>query len=107
VQMHSYASPRTGDSTFVTLDDHWVPNTFRIADRLDLAPKLPLPPLYDHVLGLYEVNAVQLLPVPPKILVKPTSNPRYVPALAVPRLGRPRAAIGWRLRAVGRDSQDG
>jgi len=40
------------------------------AGRLDLVPKLPLPPLYDHVLGLYEVNSIQL-GIPPKILIKP------------------------------------
>jgi len=36
-----------------------VPDTLRIANRLDLVPKLPLPPLYDHVLGLYDLNPVK------------------------------------------------
>jgi hypothetical protein len=31
-----------------------------------------MPPLYDHALGLHEINPVLLLPMPPKILVKPT-----------------------------------
>jgi hypothetical protein len=53
---YTYASPRVGDSTFVTTYDHMVPDTYRIANRLDIVPKLPLPPLYDHVLGLYEIN---------------------------------------------------
>jgi hypothetical protein len=70
--VYTYASPRTGDGTFATMYDHLVPNSFRIANRVDLVPKLPLPPLYDHVLGVYELNPVQLLPLPPKILVKPT-----------------------------------
>jgi Lipase (class 3) len=70
--VYSYASPRTGDGTFTAMYNHMVPATIRIANRMDLVPKLPLPPLYDHVLGLSEVNPVQLLPLPPKILVSPT-----------------------------------
>ena len=67
-RVYTYASPRTGDSQFVTTYDHLVPNTVRIANRMDLVPKLPLPPLYDHVLGLSELNPVKL--VPPTVLVK-------------------------------------
>jgi hypothetical protein len=70
--VYSYASPRAGDPTFVSMYNHMVPNTYRIANRMDLVPKLPLPPLYDHVLGLFELNPVRLLPLPPKVLVKPT-----------------------------------
>jgi predicted lipase len=70
--VYSYASPRTGDGTFAAMYNHMVPATIRIANRVDLVPKLPMPPLYDHVLGLSEVNPVQLLPLPPKILVSPT-----------------------------------
>lgn len=33
---------------------------------------LPLPPAYDHVNELYELNPIQMLPLPPKILVNPT-----------------------------------
>ena len=69
--VYSYASPRAGDSTFTAMYDHLVPNTFRIANRMDLVPKLPLPPLYDHVKGLNELNPVQLLPLPPKVLIRP------------------------------------
>ena len=46
-------------------------NSLRIANRLDLVPKLPLPD-YDHVLALQELNPIQLFPLPPKILVKLT-----------------------------------
>ena len=67
--VYTYASPRTGDDSFVALYNHAVPNTFRIANRVDLVPKLPLPPLYDHVLGLFDLSSVTL--VPPKFLVKP------------------------------------
>jgi hypothetical protein len=67
--VYTYASPRTGGPQFAATYNQVVPNTTRIAGRLDLVPKLPLPPLYEHVLGLYELNSVQL--IPPKILVKP------------------------------------
>ena len=68
--VYTYASPRTGGPQFVATYNQVVPNTNRIAGRLDLVPKLPLPPLNDHVLGLYEVNSIQL-GIPPKILIKP------------------------------------
>jgi len=67
--VYTYASPRVGDSTFVSLYDHVVPNTFRVANRVDLVPKLPLPPLYDHVSGLVELNPIELS-LPPKVLIK-------------------------------------
>lgn len=67
--VYTYASPRTGDGTFVSTYNHVVSNTFRIANRLDLVPKLPLPPLYEHVEGLFELNPVKL-GIPPKVLVK-------------------------------------
>ena len=69
---YSYASPRTGDPAFVSTYNQVVPKSFRIANRIDLVPKLPLPPLYDHVDTLVDLNSVQLLPFPPKILVKLT-----------------------------------
>jgi hypothetical protein len=47
-----------------------VKDTFRIANRLDLVPKLPFPPLYEHVLTPFELNPIQVFPLPPKILVK-------------------------------------
>ena len=65
----TYASPRVGDPQFVSIYNHAVPSTVRIANRADLVPKLPLPPLYEHVLGLFELNSVTLLP--PKFLIKP------------------------------------
>jgi len=68
--VYTYASPRTGGPHFADTYNHVVPNTTRIAGRLDLVPKLPLPPLYEHVLGLSELNSVQL-GIPPKILVRP------------------------------------
>jgi hypothetical protein len=68
--VYTYASPRTGGPQFAATYNQVVPNTFRIAGRLDLVPKLPLPPLYEHVLGLYELNSVELS-LPPRILVRP------------------------------------
>jgi hypothetical protein len=70
--VYTYASPRTGDPAFVSTYDQVVPDTFRIANRIDLVPKPPLPPAYAHVLGLFDLNPVRLLPLPPKILVRPT-----------------------------------
>ena len=52
----TYASPRTGDPSFADTYNQVVPNENRIANRLDLVPKLPLPPLYEHVLGIQELN---------------------------------------------------
>ena len=66
----TYASPRTGGPQFAATYNQVVTNTTRIAGRLDLVPKLPLPPLYEHVLGLTEINSIQL-GIPPKILIKP------------------------------------
>jgi len=68
--VYTYASPRAGGPNFAATYNQVVPNTFRIASRLDLVPKLPLPPLYEHVLGLNELNSVRL-GLPPKILIKP------------------------------------
>jgi hypothetical protein len=66
--IYTYASPRTGDPLFVSTYNQVVPNTTRIANRVDLVPKLPLPPEYEHVLGLFELNSVTL--IPPKVLIK-------------------------------------
>lgn len=68
--VYTYASPRTGGPQFAAKYNDVVPETFRVAGRLDLVPKLPLPPAYDHVLGLYDLASVQL-GLPPKVLVKP------------------------------------
>jgi len=67
--VYTYASPKTGDPLFVSTYNHLVPDTLRIANRLDLVPKLPLPPLYDHVLGLYDLNPVKF-GISPTVLVK-------------------------------------
>jgi len=67
--VYTYASPRTGGPQFAATYNQVVPGTTRIAGRLDLVPKLPLPPVYEHVLGLYELNSVQL-GIPPKVLIK-------------------------------------
>jgi hypothetical protein len=66
--IYTYASPRTGDALFAHTYNQVVPNTYRIANRVDIVPNLPLPPLYEHVVGLYELNSIKL--IPPKFLVK-------------------------------------
>jgi len=70
--VYTFASPRTGDPSFASTYNQVVKNSFRITNRLDLVPKLPLPPVYEHVAELYELNPIQWIPIPPKILVKPT-----------------------------------
>ncbi len=70
--VYTFASPRTGDPSFASTYNQVVKNSFRIANRLDLVPKLPLPPVYEHVAELYELSPIQWIPIPPKILVKPT-----------------------------------
>jgi hypothetical protein len=70
--VYSYASPRTGDPSFADTYNQVVKNTFRIANRVDLVPMLPLPPSYLHVRTLTELNPIQLMPLPPKILVNLT-----------------------------------
>jgi hypothetical protein len=67
--VYSYASPRTGDPVFVTAYNGLVPSTSRIANRMDIVPKLPLPPQYGHVNTLVDINSVSL-GIPPKLLVK-------------------------------------
>ena len=69
---YTYASPRSGDSAFTAFYDHMIPSTFRVANRMDLVPKLPMPPLYDHVSTPFELNPVQMAALPPKVLVKTT-----------------------------------
>lgn len=70
--VYSYASPRTGDPSFASTYDQVVKNSFRIANRIDIVPMLPLPPSYEHVQTPIDLNPVQLLPLPPKILINPT-----------------------------------
>ena len=69
----TYASPRTGDPQFVRTYNHLVPNTVRIANRLDAVPNLPFPPLYDHVIGEFPLNPVKVTIVPFSVtpLLKP------------------------------------
>ena len=49
VTLYTLASPRVGDVTFERLFNHVVPNAYRIANRLDIVPKVPPPLLYVHV----------------------------------------------------------
>ena len=67
--VYTYASPRTGDAQFASTYNRMVPNTFRIVNRVDVVPKLPLAPPYDHVHGQYKLTALKFFP--PAILVEP------------------------------------
>lgn len=53
---YTYAGPRTGNHSFADTYNQLVPHTIGIANRLDLVPKLPFAPLYEHVLEVYEIN---------------------------------------------------
>jgi Lipase (class 3) len=68
--VYSYGSPRTGDSLFASTYNQVVKNSFRIENRLDIVPKLPPTPLYEHVLDRFELNPVRLFPLPAEILVE-------------------------------------
>lgn len=70
--VYTFGSPRTGDSLFAGTYDQVVTNSYRIANRLDIVPALPPPIDYEHVLNPYELNPVQLVPLPPRVLVKYT-----------------------------------
>jgi hypothetical protein len=67
--VYTYGSPRTGDSLFASTFNQVVTNSYRIENRLDIVPKLPPPPVYQHVLEPYELNPVRLFPLPAEILV--------------------------------------
>jgi Lipase (class 3) len=68
--VYTFASPRAGDPAFASTYNQVVKNTFRFANRIDLVPKLPFPPVYEHVLAPFDLNPIQFLPMPPKILVR-------------------------------------
>lgn len=68
--VYTYASPRTGTTKFANVYDPRVPNTFRVANEVDLVPKLPLFPPYEHVQTEFKVSGVQILP--PEVFVEPS-----------------------------------
>jgi Lipase (class 3) len=68
--VYTYGSPRTGDSSFAATYNQAVMNSYRIANRLDIVPQLPPSPLYQHVAAPDELTPIQLLPLPPKVLVE-------------------------------------
>ncbi len=69
VTSYTYASPRLGDVSFAAKYNQLVANTFRIANELDLVPRLPLFPPYEHVMGEFDLKPYTVLP--PKFLVQP------------------------------------
>jgi hypothetical protein len=70
--IYTYAAPRAGDPLFASTFNQVLKNSLRIANRIDLVPKLPLPPVYEHVEKLFDLNPIRFLPLPPKLLLKPT-----------------------------------
>jgi hypothetical protein len=68
VTSYTYASPRTGDVQFASKYNQMVANTFRVANELDVVPRLPLLP-YEHVMGEFDLKPYTVLP--PRFLVQP------------------------------------
>jgi hypothetical protein len=68
VTSYTYASPRTGDVQFASKYNQMVTNTFRIANELDVVPRLPLLP-YEHVMEEFDLKPYTVLP--PRFLVQP------------------------------------
>lgn len=58
LQSYTFASPRVGDHAFADAYNKAVPNTFRIANRMDLVSMLPsvFPLPYEHVAVHYEIR---------------------------------------------------
>lgn len=72
VTSYTYASPRTGNVVFASKYNQIVASTFRIANELDVVPRLPLfPPFppYEHVMGEFDLKPYTVLP--PRFLVQP------------------------------------
>lgn len=55
---YTFASPRVGDHLFSDKFNKTISNSFRVANKDDLVPKLPtiLPLPYEHVANLYELK---------------------------------------------------
>jgi hypothetical protein len=69
---YTYASPRAGDVAFAAKYNQIVADTYRVANELDVVPRLPLfPPFppYEHVMGEFDLKPYTVLP--PKFLVQP------------------------------------
>lgn len=72
--LYTYGSPRTGDSLFADTFNQAVTNSCRVENRLDIVPKLPPAPMYQHVNQACDLIPVRLTPLPPEILVKYTPS---------------------------------
>jgi hypothetical protein len=66
---YTFASPRTGDVAFAAKYNQIVADTYRVANELDVVPRLPLFPPYEHVMGEFDLKPYTILP--PKFLVQP------------------------------------
>ena len=102
--VYSYASPRTGDPLFVSTYNQVVKNSSRIANRLDLVPKLPLPPDYDHVLAPSGAEPDTVVSAPAqdsgKAYLHLRAQPRQLSLSLVRGLWRPSPAVGSNLHAL-------
>jgi Lipase (class 3) len=67
--IYTYGSPRTGDAQFASTFNQAVTQSFRMENRLDIVPKLPPTPMYQHVNAPDELTPVRLWPLPSEVLV--------------------------------------
>jgi Lipase (class 3) len=70
--VYTLGSPRTGNALFASTFNQVVTQSYRVENRLDIVPKLPPAPMYEHVLEASELTPVRLFPLPAKILVDST-----------------------------------
>lgn len=70
--VYTYGSPRMGDLSFAATYNQAMMNSHRIANRFDTVSQAPPSGLYEHVTPPYELNPIQLRPLPPRVLVANT-----------------------------------
>ena len=104
--VYTYASPRTGDPSFASTYNQVVTNTFRIANRIDLVPKLPFPPLLRTCARSSgsEPDPVASAPAqdPGKADLQLRAQPRQLSSSPVRGLRRPSPAVGPNMQALTR-----
>jgi hypothetical protein len=67
--VYTYASPKTGDQTFVSKYGEMVLTTFRLVDNVDLVPQAPPEKSYVHVCTPIKMKSLSL--IPPKVRLQP------------------------------------
>lgn len=59
VYLNTFAAPRVGNETFVSVFNDWIPNSLRVVNQPDAVPELPLKDtlgyMYQHTLSQYSI----------------------------------------------------